>query len=122
MTNVTQTADFLAESVVAIGGGEKFVLMSKTGGEGLPLVAWRLKNQEEYDGIVILVSFVYSPLTRGFQNSQSLGISALRAGSYLVSLSPLGGNVICARLTRRPRSIHDGTECWDPETSARSCS
>lgn len=51
MTNLTQTADFLAESVVKFGGGEKFVLMSKTGGEGLPLVAWRLKNEEDYDGV-----------------------------------------------------------------------
>lgn len=50
MTNLTQISDFLAESVLKIGGGEKFVLMSKTGGEGLPLVAWRLKNEESYDG------------------------------------------------------------------------
>jgi glutamate/tyrosine decarboxylase-like PLP-dependent enzyme len=51
MTNLTNTADFLAESIAAIGGGEKFVLMSKTGGDGLPLVAWRLKNEEVYDGM-----------------------------------------------------------------------
>lgn len=50
MTNLTQISDFLAESILKIGGGEKFVLMSKTGGEGLPLVAWRLKNEESYDG------------------------------------------------------------------------
>ncbi|ETW78814.1 glutamate decarboxylase/sphingosine phosphate lyase [Heterobasidion irregulare TC 32-1] len=49
MTNLTETADYLAESVVKFAGGDKFVLMSKTGGEGLPLVAWRLKNQEHYD-------------------------------------------------------------------------
>lgn len=50
MTNLTKTADFLAEAIAAVGDGEKFVLMSKTGGDGLPLVAWRLKNQEAYDG------------------------------------------------------------------------
>ncbi|EIM86926.1 glutamate decarboxylase [Stereum hirsutum FP-91666 SS1] len=53
MTNLTQISDFLAESVLKIGGGEKFVLMSKTGGEGLPLVAWRLKNEESYDEFAI---------------------------------------------------------------------
>ena len=50
MTNLISTADYLAESIAAFGDGEKFVLMSKTGGEGLPLVAWRLKNNENYDG------------------------------------------------------------------------
>ena len=53
MTNLTQTADYLAESVVKFAEGDKFVLMSKTGGEGLPLVAWRLKNQEHYDGMSV---------------------------------------------------------------------
>ncbi|KIJ41001.1 hypothetical protein M422DRAFT_31912 [Sphaerobolus stellatus SS14] len=53
MKNLTTTADFLAESILAIGNGEKFVLMSKTGGDGLPLVAWRLKNEEKYDEFAI---------------------------------------------------------------------
>lgn len=55
MTNLTKTADFLAESIAAIGDGEKFVLMSKSGGDGLPLVAWRLKNKEAYDGMTSVV-------------------------------------------------------------------
>lgn len=38
MLNLTRTADYLAKSVQAMG----FQLMSKTGGEGLPLVAFRL--------------------------------------------------------------------------------
>jgi len=53
MTNLIQTADFLAESVMKIGDGKKFVLMSKTGGEGLPLVAWRLAKKEKYDEFAI---------------------------------------------------------------------
>lgn len=55
MTNLTNTADYLAESIAAIGDSEKFVLMSKSGGEGLPLVAWRLKNKENYDGKIIFL-------------------------------------------------------------------
>jgi glutamate decarboxylase len=31
MSNLTQTADFLAESIMKTGGGKKFVLMSKGG-------------------------------------------------------------------------------------------
>ena len=31
MSNLTQTADFLAESILKIGDGKKFVLMSKGG-------------------------------------------------------------------------------------------
>lgn len=38
MVNMTRTADYLAASVQKMG----FILMSKTGGNGLPLVAFRL--------------------------------------------------------------------------------
>jgi glutamate decarboxylase len=38
MQNLTRTADYLAASVQAMG----FILMSQTGGKGLPLVAFRL--------------------------------------------------------------------------------
>lgn len=55
MTNLTHTADFLAESILSIGDGNKFLLMSKKGGEGLPLVAWRLKNKEKYDGMPLRI-------------------------------------------------------------------
>lgn len=53
MNNLTTTADFLAEEVAKVAGGEKFVIMSKGGGEGLPLVAWRLKNKEDYDEFAV---------------------------------------------------------------------
>jgi len=53
MSNLTQTADFLAESIMKTGEGKKFVLMSKGGGEGLPLVAWRLAKKEKYDEFAI---------------------------------------------------------------------
>ncbi|KAK3903631.1 hypothetical protein C8A05DRAFT_43157 [Staphylotrichum tortipilum] len=42
MSNLTRTADYLAASIEALG----FILMSKTSGEGLPLVAFRLPLQE----------------------------------------------------------------------------
>ena len=38
MSNLTRTADYLADSLQALG----FILMSKKSGEGLPLVAFRL--------------------------------------------------------------------------------
>jgi glutamate decarboxylase len=53
MNNLTAIADHLAESILKIGDGDKFVLMSRTHGEGLPLVAWRLKKKENYDEFAI---------------------------------------------------------------------
>jgi len=47
MSNLTRTADYLSDSLEALG----FVIMSKKSGEGLPLVAFRLPENEdrEYD-------------------------------------------------------------------------
>lgn len=50
MASLTSRADFLASTIMAMSGGQKFVLLSKTAGNGLPLVTWRLKNRESYDG------------------------------------------------------------------------
>ena len=44
MNNLTETADYLAKSIVELDDGKRFHLISKTGGEGLPLVAWQLKE------------------------------------------------------------------------------
>ena len=46
MSNLTRTADYLAASIQSLG----FILMSKTSGEGLPLVAFRLAPQEGQEG------------------------------------------------------------------------
>ncbi|KAK3397435.1 pyridoxal phosphate-dependent transferase [Sordaria brevicollis] len=43
MSNLTRTADYLAESLAALG----FIIMSKKSGEGLPLVAFRLKEDAD---------------------------------------------------------------------------
>ncbi|KAL8365607.1 hypothetical protein RB595_004431 [Gaeumannomyces hyphopodioides] len=43
MSNLTRTADYLSDSLQAMG----FVIMSKKSGEGLPLVAFRLADVEE---------------------------------------------------------------------------
>ncbi|CCC07583.1 unnamed protein product [Sordaria macrospora k-hell] len=43
MSNLTRTADYLAESLAALG----FIIMSKKSGEGLPLVAFRLKGDPD---------------------------------------------------------------------------
>ncbi|KAL8926031.1 MAG: hypothetical protein Q9208_003172 [Pyrenodesmia sp. 3 TL-2023] len=47
MTNLTRTADYLAANLKQLG----FLIMSKGGGQGLPLVAFRLdpKNKHHYD-------------------------------------------------------------------------
>ncbi|KAJ9149761.1 Glutamate decarboxylase [Pleurostoma richardsiae] len=43
MSNLIRTADYLSDSLEALG----FLLMSKKGGEGLPLVAFRLPKSED---------------------------------------------------------------------------
>lgn len=43
MSNLTRTADYLSDSLEALG----FIIMSKKSGEGLPLVAFRLADEEE---------------------------------------------------------------------------
>lgn len=54
MINVTTTSDWLAEKIAKIEDAEgdiKFeILGNNLEGKGLPLVAWRLKKQEKYDG------------------------------------------------------------------------
>lgn len=44
MMNLTRTSDYLCASVQQMG----FLLMSKTGGEGLPLVAFRLNPEHKH--------------------------------------------------------------------------
>jgi glutamate decarboxylase len=43
MSNLTRTANYLSDSLEALG----FIIMSKKAGEGLPLVAFRLPPQED---------------------------------------------------------------------------
>ncbi|CAN8103802.1 unnamed protein product [Discula destructiva] len=43
MSNLTRTADYLSDSLEAMG----FIIMSKKSGEGLPLVAFRLKPDDD---------------------------------------------------------------------------
>lgn len=45
MQNLTRTADYLSASVQAMG----FILMSQTGGKGLPLVAFRLDPAKKHN-------------------------------------------------------------------------
>ena len=51
MVNLTRTADYLAKSLQDLG----FIIMSKTGGKGLPLVAFRLnpKKDRHYDEFAV---------------------------------------------------------------------
>lgn len=50
MTALTKIADYLAKAIISMDNGEKFILMSRTEGNGLPLVAWRLKTPTHFDG------------------------------------------------------------------------
>lgn len=56
MINLTTTSDWLAEKIASVEdvqGNIKFeTLGDNLGGKGLPLVAWRLKQPENYDGIL----------------------------------------------------------------------
>ena len=51
MTNLTQTADYLSDSLAQMG----FIIMSQGNGKGLPLVAFRLnpKAKKQYDEFAI---------------------------------------------------------------------
>ena len=57
MINLTTTSDWLAKKIAAIQDAQgmvKFeILGDNLGGKGLPLVAWKLKNPEAYDGMSI---------------------------------------------------------------------
>jgi len=54
MQNLTNTADYLADEIKKIGNGNTFTLMSDNlGGKGLPLVAWRLTEEGDYDEFAI---------------------------------------------------------------------
>lgn len=68
MTSLTNIADFLAEAIVSVNAGQRFVLMSKTHGNGLPLVAWRLKFPEHFDG---RNSFLYLSINLDSNNPNS---------------------------------------------------
>jgi hypothetical protein len=54
MFNLTSTSDWLAKEISEIvdaKGKVKFELLGDNlGGKGLPLVAWHLKEKEDYDG------------------------------------------------------------------------
>lgn len=50
MSNLTAIATNLGEEILKIADGEKFELLSNKGIDGLPLVAWKLKKKELYDG------------------------------------------------------------------------
>ena len=54
MKNLTSTSDWLAKEISEIvdsKGKVKFELLGDNlGGKGLPLVAWHLKEKEDYDG------------------------------------------------------------------------
>lgn len=51
MTNLTRTADYLAACLEQLG----FIIMNKSGGKGLPLVAFRLdrKKKAHYDEFAV---------------------------------------------------------------------
>ncbi|EGO56717.1 glutamate decarboxylase [Neurospora tetrasperma FGSC 2508] len=75
MSNLTRTADYLAESLAALG----FIIMSQKSGQGLPLVAFRLKEDPDrtYDEFAlahqlrvrgwIVPAYTMAPKTEGLK-------------------------------------------------------
>jgi len=57
MNNLTTTSDWLAQQIASIEGSNgliKFeILGDNLGAAGLPLVAWKLKNKEDYDEFAV---------------------------------------------------------------------
>lgn len=53
MSNVTQTADHLAEAITQMGGGKLFRLISAGQGNSLPLVAFQIAEDKPYDEFAI---------------------------------------------------------------------
>jgi len=45
MHNLTDTADYLTEAIAKMNSGQLFHIISESGGRGLPLVAWQIKDQ-----------------------------------------------------------------------------
>lgn len=62
MSNLTRTADYLSDSLEALG----FVIMSKKSGEGLPLVAFRLPTDEEGDRVYDEFALAHQLRVRGW--------------------------------------------------------
>jgi glutamate decarboxylase len=62
MSNLTRTADYLSDSLQALG----YIIMSKKSGEGLPLVAFRLPPKEDrhYDEFALAHTLVCHPRSR----------------------------------------------------------
>jgi glutamate decarboxylase len=64
MMNLTSTSDWLAQQIAEVvdeSGKVKFALLGDNlGGKGLPLVAWHLKDKENYDGALIRSSLIYT--------------------------------------------------------------
>ena len=50
MNTLTETADYLSQTVSEFDGGKRFRIISQSGGKGLPLVAWQLiDTQSKWD-------------------------------------------------------------------------
>lgn len=49
----TKTSDFLASAIEGMQDGKLFELMSATNGNGLPLVAWRIKAEKRWDEFAV---------------------------------------------------------------------
>jgi glutamate decarboxylase len=62
MSNLTRTADYLSDSLEALG----YIIMSKKSGEGLPLVAFRLPPKEDrhYDEFALAHTLVCQTRSR----------------------------------------------------------
>lgn len=63
MRNLTSTADHLADRLNCTG---RFIIMSEGGGRGLPLVAFRLKEEQHYNEVSFFCLFSFFFLETNF--------------------------------------------------------
>ena len=53
MHNLTDTANYIAEEIEKMGDGKLFKILSTRNGKGLPLVAWKIVAEKNYDEFAI---------------------------------------------------------------------
>jgi len=53
MSNLTTISDYISKTIDEMDDGKRFTILSQTQGHGLPLVAWKLKDESKFDEFAI---------------------------------------------------------------------
>lgn len=99
----TRRSDYLAKEIVAIDDGKRFELVcDNSGGKGLPLVAWRLKDGSRFDEFAIA--------------------HVLRESGWVVpayTMAPKASSIKLLRIVIRDDVRHGRTRCADRSQFSR---